>query len=145
MACYYCGRHGRFQCDAIDGGGVCGREICENHSVPEFAEGEKAQFTLCKDHAHLQHRPGEPIREYFARMEREANERKSVIKYGALAQINAAALALGRSPCNCGGDPGPRSPHRRDGTPITLALQLLYRASPAIFSRVRQPPRCPGE
>lgn len=74
MSCYYCGKVADFECDAIDGGGVCGREICEEHSVPEFEEGSRRDFTLCKNHARLQHRRGEPIREYFARMEREASK-----------------------------------------------------------------------
>lgn len=72
-ACYYCAGHAHFQCDYIlpapwptgaDGTpqGVCGREICAKHAIPEYErrqenpEGrpEKAAFHLCKEHAQFQ-------------------------------------------------------------------------------------------
>jgi hypothetical protein len=67
--CYYCGRDAHLTCDYIGKSGVCGRNICEQHSVPEFEDGRKEDFTLCKDHARYQHKAGETIRDYFARME----------------------------------------------------------------------------
>jgi hypothetical protein len=72
MGCYYCGRIADYECDAFQSGEVCGRAICEEHSVPEFAGGHRRDFTLCKDHAHLQRKRDEPTLEYFARIEREA-------------------------------------------------------------------------
>jgi hypothetical protein len=72
--CYYCGKNADYECDAIDSGSICRREVCEEHSVPEFESGRRSDFTLCKDHAHLQHKRNESTLEYFARIEREAKE-----------------------------------------------------------------------
>ena len=70
--CYYCGRQAHLVCDYMDGTTACDRQVCDLHCVPEFEDGSKQQFTLCKDHADRQHKRGESIRQYFARMEKLA-------------------------------------------------------------------------
>jgi hypothetical protein len=57
MACYYCGRIDKFVCDLIVPslpGGQCSRQCCAKCCVPEFEDGKREDFALCKDHAHLQ-------------------------------------------------------------------------------------------
>ena len=56
-SCYYCGRQADYECDAWVPENRychCGRSVCDQHAVPEFQDGNVGDFTLCKDHAHLQ-------------------------------------------------------------------------------------------
>lgn len=50
--CYYCGSTARplWQCDYTDNG-TCPRIVCTAHSVPEFEDGARYSFALCKGHA----------------------------------------------------------------------------------------------
>jgi hypothetical protein len=55
--CFYCASHADYECDALltyPTWGICGRPVCERHSVPEFRSTTRAAWTLCQDHAHLQ-------------------------------------------------------------------------------------------
>lgn len=59
MPYFYCGRtEGLFQCDYLGQIGTrfgyCRREVCDEHSVPEFEGGDKSVDTLCKEHAPFQ-------------------------------------------------------------------------------------------
>jgi hypothetical protein len=56
-SCYFCGKDAHLVCDAFVADAEychCNRNICLEHAVPEFRGGLIEQFTLCKDHAHLQ-------------------------------------------------------------------------------------------
>lgn len=77
-ACYYCGAEAHLECDAITAGEppVCGRAICHRCAVPEFEGGNVEHFTLCKHHAHMQIRKGEPIRDWADRVYGRRGERK---------------------------------------------------------------------
>lgn len=63
--------------------------------------------------------PGDPWRELLSYI---LNVRKSL----SARPIKAAAIARRSLPCNRGGDPGHRSPHRRDGTPVLGNPTRLY-------------------
>jgi len=60
--CYYCGRRAHYQCV------TCTREVCQQHVVPEFDDGQPEDFALCPEHAKYQHRSGETIQEWATRV-----------------------------------------------------------------------------
>jgi len=60
--CYYCWRTAHYQCI------TCYREVCNEHVVPEFEGGKREDFALCPEHAKYQHKTGETILEWAARV-----------------------------------------------------------------------------
>jgi hypothetical protein len=68
--CPRCGRPASLVCDALMfGKGVfCGLPVCVECAIPEFEDDDKHQFTLCPLHASHQHRTGETLREWIARV-----------------------------------------------------------------------------
>ncbi len=81
--CYYCGKMSHLECDHMGSTCVmgCGRSVCDDHSFPEFEDGDKTAFTLCKDHLWAQCKKTEGTKEWISRLYPDLEEAKRAMGF----------------------------------------------------------------